>query len=432
MTFADLRAAALFVTSPDGHTDDDRLQAAFALLRAKAPVYWVESPGVRPFWLITRHADVMAVELRGAPFAVAPRSFLSSEAGEASMRQVSGKPDVLRGLVQMDDPDHGAYRDIALPWFTSARLADLESWVADCAHEAVGRITGRADVFDFAAVAAAFPMRVTMHILGLPASDDQLILKLARGLTGAEDPDRSLSDRPAESIRLAGVEMRDYFNRVTADRRERPTEDLSSAIANARIHDMPIPDYERLSYFMQLAIAGQENTGCCIAGGLHALLTHPAQWAKLRAEPALLDRAIEEMLRWTSPARHLIRTAIADTEIGGHRIRAGEAVLIFFNSANRDETVFEAANSFQIDRDPNPHLAFGLGRHFCLGAQLARLELRALFRALLPKLLAAEVVGSTRRARSAAISGISFLPIKCLWRSDPSHTSSSARQAVGI
>jgi cytochrome P450 len=420
MTPADLREAALFVTSPDAHTDDDRLQAAFALLRARAPVYWVQPPGVRPFWLVTRHADVMAVERRGAPFAVAPRSFLSSKAGEASMRQVSGKPDVLRGLVQMDDPDHSAYRDIALPWFTSTGVAGLETWVAGCAQQQVARIASRAEVFDFAAeIAVAFPMRVMMHILGLPPSDDRLILKLARGLTGAEDPDRSLSDRPAESIRLAGVGMREYFNRITTDRRECPTEDLSSAIANACIHGMPIPDYERLSYFMQLAIAGQENTACCIAGGLHALLTHPAQWAKLRADPALLDSAIEEMLRWTSPARHLIRTATADTEIGGHRIRAGEAVVVFFNSANRDESVFDAADSFQIDRRPNPHLAFGLGRHFCLGAQLARLELRALFQALLPKLLAAEVAGSPRRARSAAISGITFLPIRCVWRPDP-------------
>jgi cytochrome P450 len=415
----EVHEAALFVISPDGHTDDDRLQKAFAVLRAVAPVYWCQPPGVRPLWLITRHADVMAVERKGAPFAAAPRSFLSSEAGEASMRQVSGKPDVLRGLVQMDDPDHAIYREIALPWFTSTRLSDLESWVTHFAEETIAGIAGRSDVFDFAAeVAVMFPMRIIMHILGLPESDDRLILKLARGLTGAEDPDRSLSDRPAESIRLAGVGMRDYFDRVTAGRRAQPADDLSSAIANAKIHGMPMPDYERLSYFMQLAIAGQENTGCCIAGGLHALIEHPAEWAKLRADPALLDRAIEEMLRWTSPARHLLRTATEDTEVAGQRIRAGEAVALFFNSANRDESVFATADSFEIDRYPNPHLAFGLGRHFCLGAQLARLELHALFRALLSKLVTAQLAGTPRRARSAAISGISFLPLRCIWRPD--------------
>lgn len=414
------REAALFVISPDGHTDDAALQAAFKFLRAEAPVAWVEPPGVRPFWLISRYADVMAVERRGAPFIAAPRSVLSSEAGEASMRQISGKPDVLRSLFQMDDPEHRVYRDIALPWFTPGGLAGLESWATNCAHEAVARIVGRSEVFDFMAeVAVPFPLRVMMHILGLPEADDPYILRLARGLTGAEDPDRALADRPAESIRLAGVGMRDYFDQVTADRRACPRDDLSSAIANARIHGTPIPNYERLSYFMQLAIAGQENTAYCISGGMHALLTHPAQLGKLQSDPALIDTAIEEMLRWTSPGRHLMRTATADTEIGGQPVRAGEAVALFFNSANRDEMVFDAADTFQIDRRPNPHLAFGLGHHFCLGVHLARLELRTLFQALLPRLAAAELAAPPRRARSAVISGIGFLPLRCAWHPDP-------------
>jgi cytochrome P450 len=417
MTAADLHEVALFVTSPDGHADDERLQAGFAALRARAPVIRVEPPGIRPFWLVTRHADITAVERRGASFVVAPRTFLSSEAGEAAMRQVSGKPDVLRGLVQMDDPDHGLYREVAAPWFTPGRLAGLEDRIATYARAAVARIAAIGDIFDFVPeVAVAFPMRVMMHILGLPEADDRLILKLAHGLTGAEDPERALSDRPAESIRLAGIGMREYFNRVTAEWRACSTADLGSAIANARIRGMPMPDYERLSYFMQLAIAGQENTAGALAGGLHALLTHEAEWAKLRADPALLDCAIEEMLRWTSPARHLMRTATAETEIGGQRIAASEAVALFFNSANRDERVFDAPEAFQIDRTPNPHLAFGLGQHFCLGAHLARCEMRALFGALLPALTTAEVAGPVRRTRSAVISGIASLPLRCAWR----------------
>ncbi len=291
------------------------------------------------------------------------------------MRQVSGKQDVLRGLVQMDDPDHGLYREVGASWFTRGRLASLEDRIAAFARAAVARIGAISDTFDFVPeVAVAFPMRVMMHILGLPETDDQLILKLAHGLTGAEDPKRALSDRPAELIRLAGVGMREYFNRVTAEWRANPTADLGSAIANARIRGMPMPDYERLSYFMQLTIAGQENTAGALAGGLHALITHEAEWTKLRADSTLLDCAIEEMLRWTSPARHLMRTATAETEIGGQRIAAGEAVALFFNSANRDERVFDAPEEFRIDRTPNPHLTFGLGQHFCLGAHLARCE----------------------------------------------------------
>jgi cytochrome P450 len=414
---ARIRRAALLAISPDGHTDDDRLQSAFKLLRAKAPVYWVDCPGVRPFWLVTRHAGVTAVERRGAPFIAAPRSVLSSQAGAADIHRVSGKAEVLRSLFQMDNPEHRAYRDIALPWFTRAGLAGLVSRVTDCADQAVMRIADRREVFDFMAeVAVPFPLRVMTHILGLPAGDDPLILKFARGLTGAEDPDRMLADRPAESVRLAGIGLRDYFDRVTADRLSRPSNDLSSAIANARIDGMPIPDYERLSYFMQLAIAGQENTAYCISGGMHALLTHPAQLARLQSDPGLIDMAIEEILRWTSPGRHLMRTATADVEIDGQLIRAGEAVAVFFNSANRDETVFDAADTFRIERSPNPHLAFGLGSHFCLGVHLARLELRALFQALLPRLVRAECAAPPHRARSAVISGIAFLPLRCVWK----------------
>lgn len=420
MTLQSANQAALFVISPDGHTDEAGLQAAFKLLRAEAPVYWIEPAGVRPFWLISRHADVTAVERRGAPFIAAPRSVMSSEAGAASMRQISGKPEVLRSLFQMDNPEHRVYREIALPWFTRTGVAGLETLVTECAQAAVAGIAGRDDVFDFAAeVGVRFPLRVMMHILGLPEADDPFILKLARGLTGAEDPDRALSDRPAESIRLAGVGMRDYFDRVTADRRAHPREDLSSAIANAHIDGKPIPDYERLSYFMQFAIAGQENTAYCISGGMLALLTHPAQLAKLQSDPTRLDTAVEEILRWTSPGRHLMRTATADIEIGGQLIRTGEAVALFFNSANRDERAFVAADTFQIDRHPNAHLAFGLGQHFCLGVHLARLELRALFQALLPRLVAAEIAAPPRRARSAVISGISFLPLRCVWQPDP-------------
>jgi cytochrome P450 len=410
-----LHEAALFVISPDGQMDEPGLQGAFALLRSQAPVYWVECPGMRPFWLVSRHADVMSVEARGTPFIAAPRSVLSSEAGEAHMRQISGKPDVLRSLFQMDKLEHRAYREIARVWFSQPEIANLEALVARGAHQFVGRMPKNGEVFDFAhEIAVRFPLRIMMHILGLPEADDPLILKLARGLTGAEDPARALSDRPAESLRLAGIGFRKYFNRVTADRRAHPTADLSSAIANARIGGKPIPDYERLSYFMQLAIAGQENTAYSIAGGLHALLTHPHQMAKLLFDPTLLDTAVEEILRWTSPGRHLVRTATTDTTIGGQRIKAGEAVALFFSSANRDEAMFNSADKFQVDRHPNPHLAFGSGPHFCLGVHLARLELRALFGALLPTLSRMSLAGAPRRARSAVISGVSSLLVRCI------------------
>ena len=408
-----VREAALFVISPDGQMDEAGLHAAFALLRSQAPVYWVECPGMRPFWLVSRHADIMAVEARGAPFVAAPRSVLSSEAGEASIRQISGKPDVLRSLFQMDKLEHRAYREIARAWFSKLEVGSLDTLATTLARQFVSRIPRNGEAFDFArGIAAPFPLRLMMHILGLPEADDPLILKLASGLTGAEDPSRALSDHPAESIRLAGVGFREYFNEVTADRRTHPRADLSSVIANACVFGKPLPDYERLSYFMQLAIAGQENTAYSIAGGLHAMLTHPDQMTKLVRDPALLEAAVEEILRWTSPGRHLVRTATTDTNVGGQRIRAGEAVALFFLSANRDETVFGSADKFEVDRQPNPHLAFGSGPHFCLGVHLARLELRALFGELMQELPRISLAGASRRARSAVISGISSLRVR--------------------
>jgi cytochrome P450 len=355
----------------------------------------------------------MAVEARGAPFIAAPRSVLSSEAGEASIRQISGKPDVLRSLFQMDKLEHRAYREIARAWFSNPEIGNLEALATHLAHKFVRRIPRNGETFDFAReIAAPFPLRLMMHILGLPEADDSLILKLASGLTGAEDPNRALSDRPAESIRLAGVGFREYFNKVTADRRLHPRADLSTVIANACVFGKPIPDYERLSYFMQLAIAGQENTAYSIAGGLQAMLTHPDQMNKLVRDPTLLETAVEEILRWTSPGRHLVRTATTDTTVGGQRIRAGEAVALFFASGNRDETVFGSAHEFEVDRQPNPHLAFGSGPHFCLGVHLARLELRALFGALMQDLPRISLAGAPTRARSAVISGISSLPVR--------------------
>ena len=213
-----VREAARLVISPSGHADDDRLQAAFKLLRAEAPVYWVDTPGVRPFWLISRHADVMAVERKRAPFSAEPRTFLSSEMAEDRLRRILGKPYVLRGLLQMDDPDHGAYRAVAQPRFTPAALAAFEPWLADHASKIVERNAGRTDVFDFVEqLAVPFSIRGIMQLMGLPEADDALILKLSRGLVGPEDPERRLADRPTEALCRAGI----GFSKLFRSRRHR-------------------------------------------------------------------------------------------------------------------------------------------------------------------------------------------------------------------
>jgi cytochrome P450 len=414
---AQLLEAARFVISPAGHADDARLQSAFKLLRAQAPVLWVDTPGVRPFWLLSRHADISAVERKGAPFTAAPRTFLSSEVAEDRLRRILGKPYVLRGLLQMDDPDHAAYRAVAQPWFTPNALAALEPWLATWANHIVDRIAGRTEPFDFTKeIAVPFSIRGIMRLLGLPEADDDLILKLSWGLVGPEDPVRRLADQPTEAICRAGMGFRAYFDPVAADRRACPRHDLSSVIANAQVNGEPFPDYERFSYYTMIATGGHDTIAFCLSGGMHALVEHLDQLARLRADPSLIDTAIEEMLRWTTPGRHIMRTATEDVELGGQTIRAGEAVALFFNSANRDESVFPNADQFRIDRRPNPHLAFGLGQHHCIGAHLARREMRALLKVLLPRVESVELAAPPSRTNSTMVTGIASLPIRCVWK----------------
>jgi cytochrome P450 len=414
---SEVHEAARFVISPDGHADDAGLQAAFKLLRAEAPVLWVDTPGMRPFWLLSRHGDISAVERRGAPFAAAPRTFLTSKMSEDRLQRMLGKPYVLRGLLQMDEPDHRDYRAVAQPHFTPAALSAMEPWLEEWANHIVSRIAGRSEAFDFTKdIAVPFSIRGIMRLLGLPEADDDLILKLSWGLVGPEDPVRRLADHPTTAICRAGLGFQNYFDPVAADRRACPRHDLSSVIAAAEVRGEPMPDYERFSYYTMIATGGHDTIAFCLSGGMHALVEHPEQLARLRDDPSLIDTAIEEMLRWTTPGRHIVRTATEDVELGGQTIRQGEAVALFFNSANRDESVFANADAFRIDRRPNPHLAFGLGRHHCIGAHMARLEMRALLKALLPRLEQAELAAPPRRTSSTMVSGIASLPIRCAWR----------------
>jgi cytochrome P450 len=409
--------AARFVISPDGHADDAKLQAAFKLLRADAPVLWVDTPGLRPFWLLSRHADISKVERRVAPFVAAPRTFLTSKMTEERLERMLGQPYVLRGLLQMDQPEHAAYRGVAQPHFTPAALAAMEPWLEGWADQIVSRIAGRSEAFDFTKeIAVPFSIRGITRLLGLPEADDDLILKLSWGLVGPEDPVRRLAEHPTAAICRAGLGFQSYFDPVATDRRTCPRHDLSSVIATAEVQGKPMPDYERFSYYTMIATGGHDTIAFCLSGGIHALVEHPEQLARLRDDPSLIDTAIEEMLRWTTPGRHIVRTATEDVELGGQTIREGEAVALFFNSANRDEAVFADADQFRIDRRPNPHLAFGLGRHHCIGAHMARLEIRALLKALLPRLDQVELAAPPRRTASIMVSGIASLPIRCGWR----------------
>jgi cytochrome P450 len=408
-----LHQAALLLVSPEAHADDRRIDAAGTLLRRYAPVYWLDEGDIRPFWAVTRYADVLSVERRPHLFSAAPRTLLTGRAAEAALCQRAGKPQLIRGLIQMDRPDHSAYRALAQPNFSREGLARFDACLAEIAARVLDAMADRGGYCDFAEdVAAPFARCVMTQLLGVPEADGPLLQKLARCVVAPNDPLRCGAELPTETIHSGMLGFRDYFMALVEDRRTQPREDLATALATATLDNASLPFYELISYYVLLTTAGFDSTEYLLTGGLFALIEAPDEFERLRREPQLLESAIDEMLRWISPARSILRTALEQTEIGGVEIGAGEAVAVFFHSANRDEAVFADAHSFRIDRTPNPHIAFGHGPHHCLGHHLVMMEMRAFFRELLRRFSYVALAGPPRRTRSATITGISSLPLR--------------------
>lgn len=397
----------VFVT-PAAYADEERFHAACALLRRESPVHRVEARGFNPFWALTKHADVLEIEKLHATFLNAPRALLTPAEADAR-RAAEGEP--LRTLIHMDEPDHKAYRGLVADWFQGAAVREPEARIAELARRAVDGMA-KGDACDFVAdVAAHYPLRVILSILGLPEEDFPRMLRLTRELFGTSDPEMRRGARLDDHLAVL-KDFYEYFRAVTAARRESPTSDLASVIANGSIDGRPLGDLEAMSYYVIIATAGHDTTSSTIAGGLLALIQHPDQLERLRADPSLLPLAADEMIRWVSPVKHFMRTATIDHEIRGVKIPAGESVLLSYPSANRDEEVFDRPFMFDAGRNPNRHLAFGFGAHFCLGAQLARMETRALFAELLPRLEQVEPAGPPAWIETLFVGGLKRLPIR--------------------
>jgi cytochrome P450 len=265
---------------------------------------------------------------------------------------------------------------------------------------------------DFAAqVAVNYPLYVIMSLLGLPEADFPRMLKLTQELFGSADSE--FKRGAAEGDQLpALLDMFQYFNAVTASRREHPTEDLSSVIANARVDGEPLSDIDTVSYYLIVATAGHDTTSATISGGLHALVENPDQLTRLRDNLGLMPLATEEMIRWVTPVKQFMRTAAKDTTVRGIPIAAGESLLLSYVSANRDEDVFDDPFRFDVGRDPNKHLAFGYGVHFCMGAALARMEVTSFFTELLPRLKSVELTGDPQFVATTFVGGLKHLPVR--------------------
>jgi len=394
----------LDLVEPSRYAERGRPYDLFAAMRREAPVMFCEPDGYEPFWAITRHEDIVAISRDPARF--------SNAEGVALLRK--DEPDfqrMVRTIINMDPPDHGAYRAIGHRWFVPRNLRNLEGRVRVLARALLDGIAARgATRIDFVQqIATPLPLRMICNLLGLPAEDEAFALRVADEAFGADDPDM----KRAEGGRVAlVVELTGYFTKLLADRRREPCEDLLSLIANAEVNGKPIPDLEALSYAGVILGAGIDTTRNALGSGMEALLAHPEQFERLRQDPSLVPTAVEEILRWTVPANQMLRTATYDTEVRGVSIRKGDTLALFYPSANRDESVFEEPDRFLVDRKPNHHLTFGIGEHFCLGAGLARMEIRVLLEELLPRLRSIHLAGTPKRIETNFIVGWKELPIE--------------------
>jgi cholest-4-en-3-one 26-monooxygenase len=398
----------LELVDPARYARDGYPHAVWTRLRAEAPVAYIAPPGYRPFWAITKHADIVQISTQPLRF--------SNAHGIILARADAPPVPPSEMVVMLDPPRHQSVRRVVMrhltPHAVRAKRADIEGIAAGILDaEAPAGAAGELDFIR--SIAAPFPLAVIAWSLGVPREDWELLYRWTNEVIGRDDAEYGRpGERPGQTFMRARAEIHAYFERLIGQRRSDPQDDLVSELIRGSIDGRPLTAEQLLAYCEILVEAGNETTRNAIGGGLLAFCEHPDEWEKLRDHPELMPDAVEEILRWVSPICYFTRTATEDGEMRGARIRAGEQVALYYASANRDEEVFDDAFAFRVDRHPNPHLAFGFGEHFCMGAQLARVELEVMFRLLLARLERFELSGPVERLSSAVNGSIKRLPLR--------------------
>jgi cytochrome P450 len=397
---------AVALVDPERFARDGYPHEIWTRLRAEEPVARCEPPGYEPFWAITRHADILDISKQPLRF--------SSARGITLRRE--GAPTFESDMVVMlDPPRHQSVRKVANGQFTPkavrAKRDDIDRIASGIVEEAAPGGERELDFVD--RIAAPFPLAVIAWILGVPKADWHLLFRWTNEIIGKDDPEfRRPGESPGKTIKRARGEIDEYLRVLISERRADPQDDLISELIRGEVEGKPLTEAQLVAYCELLVEAGNETTRNAISGGLLAFADHRDQWDRLREEPDRLTDAVEEILRWSSPISHFARTATEDCEIRGVPIAAGDQLALYFGSANRDEEVFDDPFAFRIDRRPNPHLAFGFGEHFCMGAQVARVELETIFRHLLARLDAFAVAGTVERLSSITNGSIKRLPLR--------------------
>jgi cytochrome P450 len=378
-------------------------------LHEQGGLHRIERDGFEPFWAVIDHAAVLDIERQPELFTNGPEPVLANNDAIAA-RQLE-----IKTLIHMDAPDHGKYRRLTNDWFKPASVRRLNDRLEELSREAVATLESKGGVCDFAVdISLPYPLQVILKILGLPENDYPRMMMLTQQLFGGEDPDLQREPPSAEVQAQVLGDFYSYFTELTGSRRSDPTDDLATLIANGQIDDQPMPDLETMGYYVIVATAGHDTTSSAMAGGMQALIEHPEQMAKLKADPdGLMANAVEEMIRWTAPVRHFMRTATADTEILGQEIKKGDWLYLSYKAANLDPKVFDDPLSFDIERgNADRQISFGYGVHFCLGAQLARNEIRSLFSHIVPRIDTIELDGDPTTMKTTFVGGHKTLPIR--------------------
>ena len=396
------------IIHPDDYAAHGYPHPVWAKLRREDPVHWWDRTQGVPFWAITKHADIVTIGKRPELFLNGPRLVIN---------HLPEPPNLFPPtLIQLDPPKHGIYRQLISKRFTPRYLKRIHGDIERIGKEIVDALVRESDSgeCDFVReVSAPLPIAVIAWLLGVPETDWKLLFDWTNRTIGAGDPEfQEAGKTPQETAMQAMSELFLYFTKLVEEKRKHPADDLVTLFAGLEVDGKPIPPIDVLTFCLIIVIAGNETTRNATTGGMLAFVEHQDEMRKIQRNPRLLAPAVEEVVRWVSPLIHFGRTASADFELRGKRIKKGDALALFYPSANRDEEIFPDGDVFRADRDPNHHLGFGVGEHFCLGSHLARLEMDVAYRHFLPRIEEIEISGPVVRLHSSLVGGVKQLPIR--------------------
>lgn len=409
------------IVDPRAYAAEKPVDEAFKFLRKEMPLEQAQPEGFAPFWAVTKQADILDVEKQNELFhnGDLATTLVNVDVDKKVRELMGGSPHLVRSLVQMDNPDHIAYRRLTQAWFLPQNLKKLDGRIKDISKVFVDRMADMNGQCDFAKdVAFLYPLHVIMEILGVPEADEPRMLKLTQELFGSQDPDLNRTGKETTfeeglaAMQQTVGDFMNYFNAITEDRRANPTGDLSSVIANGQINGQPLDHFAAMSYYIIAASAGHDTTSNTTAAGMWALAERPDLFKRLKGDFSLLPAFIEETIRWATPVKHFMRSATADAVVGGKKIAKGDWMMLCYPSGNRDEDVYADPFEFNIDRPNNKHVAFGYGSHVCIGQHLARMEMRSFWEEILRRVDSIELSGEPKNSVSNFVCGPKSVPVR--------------------